>query len=153
MRLVDRHAGMRRDESLVLRREQLAPDVVGGVEQRIGGLRCLRAGEEEGERGAEAGMVSSGWPFDPADGVAQTSPRAGAKTRHRLPLRLGPANGFARRTAAGAILFPPEALAQRWRISVPSTARHSRMKAASAVQPLADTIVPSTSASVGDRST
>lgn len=31
-----------------------------------------------------------------------------------------------------------------WRISVPSTFRHSRMNAASAVQPLADTIVPST---------
>ncbi len=40
-----------------------------------------------------------------------------------------------------------------WRTSVPSTLRHSRMKAASAVQPLAETIVPSTKASVGDRST
>ncbi|GGL63309.1 hypothetical protein GCM10011392_17460 [Wenxinia marina] len=33
---------------------------------------------------------------------------------------------------------------QVWRISVPSTLRHSRMKAASAVQPLAETMLPST---------
>ena len=31
-----------------------------------------------------------------------------------------------------------------WRISVPRTLRHSRMKAASAVQPFAETILPST---------
>src|SRR5690606_1538393 len=36
-----------------------------------------------------------------------------------------------------------------WLISVPSTLRHSRMNAASPVQPLAETIVPSTKASVG----
>lgn len=35
-------------------------------------------------------------------------------------------------------------LSQLWRISVPSTFRHSRMNAASAVQPFAETIVPST---------
>jgi hypothetical protein len=35
-------------------------------------------------------------------------------------------------------------LTQLWRISVPSTFRHSRMNAASAVQPFAETIVPST---------
>lgn len=37
-----------------------------------------------------------------------------------------------------------EGLTQLWRISVPSTFRHSRMNAASAVQPFAETIVPST---------
>ena len=41
-------------------------------------------------------------------------------------------------------LSPDFCLDQAWCISVPSTFRHSRMKAASAVQPLAETMVPST---------
>lgn len=41
---------------------------------------------------------------------------------------------------------------QLWVIFVPSTFRHSRMKAARPVQPFADTMLPSTWASVGPTS-
>lgn len=51
------------------------------------------------------------------------------------------------RSAAGTDASFKDASGQKpqgWWISVPSTFRHSRMNAASAVQPLAETIVPST---------
>jgi len=63
-----------------------------------------------------------------------------------------------RRTPCGAAALAkiPDQAALRssrrispWRISVPSTFRHSRMKAASPGQPLADTRLPSTWAPVG----
>ena len=60
--------------------------------------------------------------------------------------RLNPEGAQPAPRLCSAVLEP----AQLWRISVPSTFRHSRMKAASAVQPLADTIVPSMPKSTPD---
>ena len=53
MRLVDGDARMGGDERLVLGGEQLACDVVGGVEQLVGCLGLQRAGEDRGERCAD----------------------------------------------------------------------------------------------------
>jgi len=70
-------------------------------------------------------------PFNQSDDVRAEEPAS----------RLGPVAAKGR-LAVTLRLF--RNIAQLWRISVPSTFRHSRMKAASAVQPLADTMVPST---------
>lgn len=71
-------------------------------------------------------------------GVRPRCPAPGGAARRQADLARN------QRPAAALAGWSSRTPRQLWVIRVPSTFRHSRMKAASPVQPLAETIVPST---------
>jgi len=91
-------------------------------------------------------LIAAGWlAFSAYRLWVEPFPRAGSGGRF---IRACPVTSSRMKTGPvlvrRALVSRPNSLAQVWRISVPRTLRHSRMNAARAVQPLAETMVPST---------